>query len=423
MTFRQETVDVAIIGAGPAGLSAGAILAESGLSVTLIDEFPLPGGRMLGQFHEEPGQGWWIGRHIAAELVARNETAGVVFRCGTSVHGLKANRPGWTVLLPLESIHARYLLLATGAGEVPLPLPGWTLPGVMSIGAAQVLANVHHVKPGERGMIVGANVLGLAIARELSVGGVSIAGIVLPADSPFSGDASHPANAVADLARLAQLAPSPLLRFGGWIVSTVKLSTVASRFYPRKGIRMWGIPLKIRTFAQSINGTDKVESITLVDRDRRGDPIPGSARDEPVDFVALAGGLYPMAELASIAGCPFVFVPELGGHVPLHSPALRTAVEGLYVAGNITGIESAQVAMSQGTLAGTSICVDAGITSYTENNVIAAIAQVNQVRHSATIQFHPQILEGRQRLTELWRLSQSKDTPVERSQADPASHG
>src|SRR5690606_25219027 len=90
-----------------------------------------------------------------------------------------------------------------------------------------------------------------------------------------------------------------------------------------------------------IYGDMQVDGVKVVDIRSNGEPIHGSERDIPVDFVCIAGGLYPLAELADVAGCPFRYIPSLGGHVPVHNQYMQTPVTGLYVAGNITGIESA----------------------------------------------------------------------------------
>ena len=118
---------------------------------------------------------------------------------------------------------------------------------------------------------------------------------------------------------------------------------------------MWGMPIHIRKAIVKINGTEQVESVTMCDITPDGERIQGSEKTIDVDFVCIAGGLYPLAELASVIGCPFQYVEELGGHVPVHNEQMETPLEGLFVAGNITGIESAKVARAQGTLAGLSI--------------------------------------------------------------------
>ncbi|CAM4319013.1 FAD-dependent oxidoreductase [Paenibacillus alkaliterrae] len=403
MKSKRQQSDLIIVGAGPAGLAAAAAAAENGLSVTIIDEFPEPGGRMLGQFHEERGH-WWVGKRIADELIEKNRAQGVLIRCGVSVYGMLKVDDMWEVSTSHGTMLAPRVLLATGAAEIPMPANGWTLPGVMSIGAAQVMTNVHYVKPGKRGIIVGVNVLAMAIARELSVSGVSLASIVLPPSGPFAGKAALPKENLQLLMSLSHLAPSPILRFGGKIANALGLAGIVSSLFPRSGIKLWDIPLKLRTKVVSINGTDRVESVTLADVNGQGEIIAGSEREEAVDFVALAGGLYPLAELASIAGCPFIYTPELGGHLPLHSERMKTPVEGLYVAGNITGVESALVAMAQGQLAATSICSDAGIFGHNgESKVAAAIEEVHRVRASALIQFHPGIPEARRKIYRMWQ--------------------
>ncbi|SFE62272.1 sarcosine oxidase subunit alpha [Paenibacillus algorifonticola] len=399
---KDSQPDLIIVGAGPAGLSAAVVAAEHGLVVTILDEFPEPGGRMLGQFHEEKGH-WWVGKQIAHNLIEQCCALGVHIRCGVSVHGMWKNGHRWVIRTSDGSITAANVLLATGGAEIPQPSPGWTLPGVMSIGAAQVMTNVHFVKPGRRGLIIGVNVLAMAIARELSVSGVSIAAIVLPSQSPLSGKDALPKENVEKLLGLAHLAPSPLMRMGGRAAHSLKMAGVVTHYFPRGGIKLWDIPLKLRTTAIAINGKDRVESVTLADLNGRGEMIAGSEREEKVDFVALAGGLYPLAELASVAGCPFVYIKELGGHIPLHSEEMQTPVAGLYVAGNITGVESALVAMAQGQLAATSICRDAGLLgSQSDTKIAEAKQKVQQVRASALIQFHPGIPKAREQVYKMW---------------------
>lgn len=395
---QKLSSDMAIVGAGPAGLAAAEEAASHGLRVIVLDEFPEPGGRLLGQFHEEKGL-WWIGKRVAEQRIERCAALGVELRCGVSVHGILAAGGRWTLRTSHGAVTSPRVLLATGGAEVPRPIPGWTLPGVMSIGAAQVLTNVHYVKPGRRGLIIGVNALALAIARELSVSGVSIAGIVLPAEGWLSGNDASPKQTVRKLLGLAHMAPFPMMRIGGRAARALGMAGLVSRLFPRKGVKLWDIPLKLRTAALSINGKENVESVTLADVNGQGRTIAGSEREEPVDFAALAGGLYPLAELASVAGCPLVYEEALGGYIPLHSEAMRTPLEGLYVAGNITGVEGALVAMAQGKVAALSACRDAGLLAGRGDAMLdEAMRQVRQARAGALIQFHPGIAAARERL-------------------------
>lgn len=406
----HQLIDLLIVGAGPAGLSAAVVGARYGLHVLVLDEFPEPGGRMLGQFHEENGE-WWVGKREAARLLAECAALGVDICCGISVYGITRADGHWLLRTTQGTKSAANVLIATGAAEIPCPCPGWTLPGVMSIGAAQVMTNVHYVKPGERGLIIGANMLAMAIARELAVSGVALAGIVLPSPGPLAGAAASPVQQLKRLLGLASLAPTALLRIGGRLASSLDLTRVVLPFLPRKGLNIWGVPLKLRTAAVSINGQHQVESVTLADLTDDGKVIAGTVREEKVDFVALAGGLYPLAELAAVAGCPFDFAVELGGHIPLHDEQMRTPLTGLYVAGNITGIESAQVAMAQGRLAGLSVCGEMGrLGEHSDKLLQDGLTEVRQARASALIQFQVGIPLARERIYQKYRAFQQEQS-------------
>ena len=89
---------------------------------------------------------------------------------------------------------------------------------------------------------------------------------------------------------------------------------------------------------QRLKLSEQIKLKVYVNIDTKGNIVTGSEQIYEADFVCIAGGLYPLA--AAVAGCPFRYIPELGGHVPLHSETMETPLSGLFVAGNITGIES-----------------------------------------------------------------------------------
>src|SRR5699024_9622349 len=119
-----------------------------------------------------------------------------------------------TVHTNKERFAAENVLIATGAAEVAAPIPGWTLPGVMSIGAAQVMTNVHRVKAGEKGIVVGVNVLSAAIARELQLAGIDLHSMALPAKNAVSEEQSNPRIVMDNLSRIEHLAPSKFIQLG-----------------------------------------------------------------------------------------------------------------------------------------------------------------------------------------------------------------
>lgn len=390
-------MDVIIVGAGPAGLAASIACAENGLQVKVIDEFMKPGGRLLGQLHEEQKGVWWNGIEQAHQLIEKAESLGVKIECGISVYHLEKKQQ-WCVHTTNGTLHASSLLLATGAAELSVPVPGWTLPGVMSIGAAQVMTNVHRVRVGSKGIVIGINVLSVAIARELQLAGIEIKGLVLPNMSLLTEQSGDPKHVMDSMIELAHLAPSNLIKWGSKLMKKEALKRLALKIYPKSGMKIWGMPIQMRKSVLEILGKKQVEGVLMADVSPNGKVIPGTEKEVPVDFVCIAGGLYPLAELAALTGCPFKFIPSLGGHVPIHNERMKTPVDGLYVAGNITGIESAKVAIDQGTLAGLSIATDHGVLKQSEENLSKALEKVETTRKEALIQFHPEIAMGREQL-------------------------
>lgn len=391
--------DVVIIGAGPAGLSAAIACREWDMHVLVIDEFPKPGGRLLGQLHQEPDGEWWNGIEESRILLEKAKDLDTEIRCGISAHHVEKTDDGFSVHTNDGIFLAENLLIATGAAETPAPISGWTLPGVMSIGAAQVMTNVHRVRVGDKGIVVGVNVLSAAIARELQLAGIELHSMVLPALNPITMNDSNPKKVMDGLVRIAHLAPSAFIRFGSKFAKVAWVRSLVVKFYPKGGVKMWGMPIHIRKAITEINGEEKVESVTICDITPDGERIPESEKTIEVDFVCIAGGLYPLAELAAVIGCPFQYIEELGGHVPVHNEEMETPIEGLYVAGNITGIESAKVARAQGTVAGLSIVKRQvkGVADI-EHKVNEAKQNVKAIRGEATIQFHPGIDEGRAKM-------------------------
>lgn len=392
--------DIVIIGAGPAGLAAAIVCRKYDLSVTVIDEFPKAGGRLLGQLHEEPNGEWWNGIKEAQAMKEEAKALNTPIELGVSVHHIEKLSDHFIVHMNNGTISTKNVLIATGAAESATPIPGWTLPGVMSIGAAQVMTNVHRVKVGEKGIVVGVNVLSAAIARELQLAGVHLHSMALPVANAVSEDEANPRKVMEKLVRIAHLAPSAFIKFGSKFAKFKFVQNIAIQFFPKSGVKMWDMPIHLRKAIKEINGAEKVESVTMVDVTADGEVVTGSEQIIPVDFVCIAGGLYPLSELAATANCPFHYAEELGGHIPVHNEQMETPVDGIFVAGNITGIESAKVAREQGKVAGYSIAKRV-LQDESINEVLQrAKQQVKQTREDATIQFHPAITDGRRKVTE-----------------------
>lgn len=401
--------DLVVIGSGPAGMSAAIKAAENGATVVIVDENPVAGGKLLGQLHEEPKTGWWIGKEIARDLKSKVDALGITCLQETEVWGIY---PNWKIQLNSgESLQTDHLLIATGAAEKAVPIPGWTTPGVMAIGAAQVLNNYHRVKPGKKVAIIGVDPLSLTVAHELKIAGVDVVGIYLPPLNEFTQNQSIPKQMIANLSHMSHLAPNIFLRVAGNMAKNKFVQSTGARFYPRNGLKIWGIPLFLRKTIIEIEGFEKVEGIKVSNITPDGIARKNEFETIEVDCVCISGGLYPLVELAGSAKCNFVFLEELGGHVPLHSPEMETTQPGIFVAGNITGIEGAKIAIAQGELAGTVISNRLGLlTSDPYAFIQIAQKKVEDARKDTLITFQPNIEIGRLKLKQFWNEKQKDFT-------------
>ncbi|MFD2129879.1 NAD(P)/FAD-dependent oxidoreductase [Pseudogracilibacillus auburnensis] len=392
---------IIIIGAGPAGLSAAITIAQNGEEVLVLDEYMLAGGRLLGQLYEEPTGNWWNGITESENLYEKAIQLGVDIQLNTSVYDMEKQNNQWIIYTDNGTYFTKNVLLATGAAEQPFAIPGWTLPGVMSVGAAQVMTNVHRVKPGKRGIIVGVNVLSSAIAMELQLAGIHVKCITLPKKTKLAKESGDPLEVMNSLLHVSHMAPSKFVQLGSKLMKNDLMKKMGISFYPKNGIKMWDIPIMLRKAVIEIYGDKVVEGVKIATITPDGEVVKGTEENISADFVCITGGLYPLAELAAIAGCPFYHIEELGGHVPLHNEKMETTIEGLYVAGNITGIEGAKVAMSQGVVAGFSILNHIQDGKF-NNDIEKSIKEIEQTRNSAYIQFHPNVEEGKHKLKKHW---------------------
>ena len=313
-----------IIGAGPAGLSAAIEAARAGAKVLVIDENAKPGGQLFKQIHKFFGsrehKAGIRGIRIGKALLEEAATLNIDVWLNAEVCSIDQQKTLWVVKNKEKStyVNAEKIILASGATENAIHFPGWTLPGVMGAGAAQTMINIHRVLPGKNVLMIGSGNVGVIVSYQLMQAGARVAGIV-------------------------EAAP----QLGGYGVHTAKVCRAGVPFYTS------------HTVAQAI-GTDHVEAAELVQLDTQWNPIPGTEKTVEVDTICLATGLTPLVELAWIAGCQFTYIPQLGGHLPVHNEYMETTVPGMYVAGDISGIEEASTAMEEGRLAGISAAAALG---------------------------------------------------------------
>jgi thioredoxin reductase len=244
--------NVAVVGAGPAGIAAALAACERGASVVVIDEQPAPGGQIWRRAAGAEPAGAAAGTAIAA-LSASPATV----LSGTAVWATAQDAALLTVDpagVPGE-VRARALVVATGAHDRPVAFPGWTLPGVMTAGGAQALGKAQGLAPGRRVVLAGAGPFLLPVACELVARG---AAVVALAEATRRRDwLRHAAVAVRDAARLREYGRTgarsmpPGSRCGGvrsWCVPTASTRSSRSRWRPatRRGGPTWTVRTRSR---------------------------------------------------------------------------------------------------------------------------------------------------------------------------------
>jgi len=310
-----KTVDIAIVGGGPAGLSAAIAASRLGARVAMIDDNERLGGQLVKQTHKFFGSKAHYcgtrGMDIAVILEQELRALPCAVLPGTSVVGLYGGR-----VLALASrerftkLEFKCLIVATGAAENNLLFENNDLPGVYGAGAVQTLMNVYGVRPGTRVLMVGSGNIGLIVSYQLIQAGIEVAAVV-----------------------------EALPRIGGYHVHAAKLARL-------------GVPiLTSHTLIRAI-GKEEVEGAVICSVDKNFKPIRRTARRLKVDTICLAVGLTPLSELLWQTGCKMVYVPELGGHVAWHNENMQTSLCNIYLAGDVSGIEEASTAMLEGRVAG-----------------------------------------------------------------------
>ncbi len=318
---RVLDCDLLVIGAGPGGLSAAIAAARAGLEVIVLDEREDAGGQYFKpRSHGFRGRYPRDRQHRAGDALRKEfRSSGAHLHHGESVWF--ARRLSDTFVARSIAHHrstefrARATIVATGAMERPAYVPGWSLPGVMTIGAVQTLARRYGVPPTGRVLIAGNGPLGLQLACELLDLGANVVGIAERA--PFRP---------LDLARAAAADPGLAAAGAGY------LARLAAKRVPM----LWGWSV------EQLEGDGAVSAAVLRHIDR--------VQRLAADTVCLGDGFQPQMDLARLLGVPVEITPA--GPQPKRESDGSTPVPGVWLVGDAGGLGGAQVAMYQGDLAG-----------------------------------------------------------------------
>ncbi|HGL4261060.1 TPA: FAD-dependent oxidoreductase, partial [Burkholderia dolosa] len=334
----NDALQPVIVGAGPAGVRAAEALVDAGLRPVVIDE----NARWGGQIYRQPpaGDGFVRGKRAlygfeAAKADAVHRTMAALlphvdYRPNTLAWACGAGRvdtlqDGREVTVPYS-----HLIVASGATDRMLPLPGWTRAGVYTLGGAQVALKAQGCAIGRRVVFAGTGPLLYLVAYQYAKAGVQV---------------------------LAVLDTSPLRRQAAATPALLRMpATFAKGLYYIGWLRARGVAIETGVVLERVLGDRHVTGLAW-----RAAGSDAHARMLDCDALGIGFGLRSETQLADLAGCRFRFDPVNRAWLPERDAAGRTSVRGVYVAGDGAGIAGADAAEASGRRAALALLDDAGV--------------------------------------------------------------
>ncbi len=376
----SDAYDVIVIGAGPAGLSAATTVSTQGARTLLVDENQTPGGQIYRSIlhaqtadRQRLGEDYWQGREIA-ETFLRSGTEYAPATTAWSIGpanddsrivghevGVSAGGAG-------RMIRARQVVLATGALERPFPIPGWTLPGVMTAGAAQIALKTSGLIPEGRVVIAGTGPLLYLLAAQLIEAGATVAAVL---------DTTPRSNWLKASRHMPTFLTSPYIVKGSRLLRTVLRRTKVVRWVS----------------ALSAAGTGELKEVVWT--------AGGQEHRMPADLLLLHQGVVPNVNFSNAAGCKHVWDETQLAFRPQVDEWYETSVPGLAIAGDGAGIQGAEAAAVQGSLAGLGCAVRLGLIGGEDREQRASPLKVQLAK----------VTRGREFLDALYRPSKTSRVP------------
>lgn len=332
-------VELAIIGGGPAGICAAIEAAKYNVEVTLIEE----NSRLGGQFYRRLADGFTVNQRQLDKYYVRGTKLIAELEYGRKVEVIE-NALVWGIFSDkevaylrddkTETLKAQRLILAEGAYDRPVPFTGWTLPGVLTAGAALRMVKIEKVLPGERILLAGSGPLQLLLATHLVRSGAKV--VAMLEASPLNNSWKH----------LPHL-------LGQWELLKDGLGYLWE-------LRKAKVPLLRGHAIVEAKGEEQVYQAIYAKVDKDWQIVPGTEKNAEVDTIITGYGLIPSGRLSRLCGCPQKWDPYLGGWIPEHDEYMETALPGIFIVGDCNGIEGAAVAAEEGRLAAIKICQELG---------------------------------------------------------------
>jgi len=327
--------DLIVIGGGPAGMAAARCARDHGLGVAVVDEQQRPGGQILRQPPAAFRVTGWLAersyRDVQAELAAFEATPGIAWLGGRSAIGAVRDADGFVVHAAgagdVLRITSRQLLVAAGCYDLPVALPGWTLPGVMTAGGVQAFLKSQQFVPGDRFVLAGTHPLMLIVAAQIVAAGGEVALVAFeqPLRHFLRVLVGHGTGLIRHLGTLAPAAGA--------------LQLLRSRDVPVR----FGLPLR------AADGSDRIAQARFDDR------------HVGCDRLALCYGFVPQSDLPRMLGAAVEWAGFAGGWRTCHDDWMATDRDGLWIAGETSGVAGAAVALEEGRLAALGILRAAGL--------------------------------------------------------------
>lgn len=355
--------DIAVIGAGPAGMAAAEEASAYGLRVVLLDDQPEPGGQIYrnissnganeSKLNDILGPDYRQGATLARQFAMACEYGRIDYRADAAVWQVDRDR---AVHLSrggaAETIRARHLIIATGAMERPVPIPGWTLPGVMGAGAAQIMLKASYAVPDGPVVLAGAGPLLLLVAQQLTAAGAAVAAVL---------ETTRRADYLAALPMLPRaLRAHAALRKG---------------MAMRRSLRRARVPVFSGVRGLAALGGDAVEAVRFTHR--------GAPREIAAKTLLLHQGVVPNVQITRQLGCDHVWDAAQRCWRPALDAWGNTSLDGIAVAGDGGGIAGAEAAALAGRIAGLEAACRLGKLPAEDRSALAASLRRELAGHLA----------------------------------------
>ncbi|MDP4073354.1 NAD(P)/FAD-dependent oxidoreductase [Acidovorax sp. A1169] len=334
--MSDKTLQAVIVGAGPAGIRAAQTLAAHGVRPVLLDESARGGGQIYRRppAHFQRPASALYGTEAARATAVHAALDGIAERIDYRPDSLVWNAQGDLLDVlhgptqTTRTVPYGQLIVASGAADRVLPVPGWTLPGVYSLGGAQVALKFQGCTIGSRVVLMGNGPLLYLVAYQYARAGTTVA-------------------AVLDTARLAdQVAAVPAM--------LTQPAVFAKGVYYVGWLRAHGVPIHTGVRPVRVLGDERVDGVVWSDGTRE--------HTLACDAVGLGYALRSETQLADLLGCRFAWAPLQRAHLPERDAAGRTSVAGVYLAGDGAGIMGADAAEWAGERAALALLADQGVS-------------------------------------------------------------